>query len=480
MADVQDPLSAAACFEYVHEKVFPLRPADYGIKYPKWPGLVGIEIEMLPLRLQGIQSAQPQAVPLFGPESVASLLFSLKDQHPDWRYQTVPEEPDHLLNVLLEDQDQISFEPGGQLEFSTRPYPCLLEATKRVKEIQQKIDTAAAAAGITITQTGMNPWLSVDTIGLQMTKPRYRAMDRFFGLQGPDGRRMMRQTCTIQVNLDFGGTEEVLAKRFLAANLVAPFATALFANSPYLDGREAGVLSARARTWQRMDPTRTGFPQLETIVRSLSRRACVDSYLDLALKGRVVFVEALQHKVLDQPFSFQQWLEHGVEGVRPTLKDFQTHLSLMFPEARARGFIELRSIDCQHRFWQDVPAAFYTGLLYDEQALNALLEVLLPIRGELRNYWALAPQGMQDNKLASIARRTMQIAQEGFQRLPSCFQGGDAGHLLNAYAGLFTERGLTPANTWLDAGRRRAEGVVWVEDWQRASEEWSTIVSNMR
>ena len=473
MAEVEEPITAAGCLEYVNDKVFPLRPAEYGQKFPQWPGLVGLEIEMLPLRKASLHQPKPATVPLYGADSISSCLFALRSSQPKWRYQTVPEEPDHLLNVLLEDEDQISFEPGGQLEISTKPYPCLLDATRRLREVQGWIDSALAEAGIQITQIGMNPWLNVDEIGLQMTKPRYRAMDGFFTQQGPHGRRMMRQTCTIQVNLDFGGTEEILAKRFLAANLVAPFATALFAHSPFLEGKETGLLSSRAQTWQKMDPTRTGFPELESIVKRLDRRACVDAYLDLVMNGKVVFAEKLGYQVMDGRLSFRDWVSQGVSGIKPTLKDFQTHLSLMFPEARARGFIELRSIDCQHRFWQDVPAAFYTGLLYDEKSLNELLDLLLPIRKDLKALWERSPYGLQDKALSRLAQKTMHIAASGFSRLPSCFQGDGATRLMSAYIERFTDRGLTPADIWLELARRQQNGLISVQDWEAEAQTWA-------
>ncbi len=452
--DAQDLITASGCFEYIQEKVFPLRSADYCVKYPQWPGQVGIEIEMLPLRKASLTQAKPSTVALFGSNSLATYLGSMQKEHKDWRYNVLPEEPDHLLNIQLEDADQISFEPGGQLEFSTRPYPCLLEAAKRVSQVQAWLDKAAEQAGIRIFQIGMNPWLSVDEIGLQMTKPRYKAMDRFFTADGPDGRRMMRQTCTIQVNLDFGGSEEMLAKRYLASNLVAPLATAIFANSPFLEGQPTGLKTNRGAVWQKMDPTRTGFTQLDEVVRRLNRRACVDAYLEKVMQGRVVFVEKLNYKAIETKLSFRDWVEHGVEGVRPTLKDFQTHLSLMFPEVRARGFIELRSVDCQHRFWQMVPSAFYTGLLYDDTSLNALLDLLLPLRPDLFKHWKLSLQGLDDPKMATLAQKVSRLAMDGFARLPQCFQDPESPKLFEKFYETFTERGLTPADAMLESSRQ--------------------------
>jgi glutamate--cysteine ligase len=220
----------------------------------------------------------------------------------------------------------------------------------------------------------MNPWQTVDEIGLQMRKPRYQSMDKHFTKIGPYGRRMMRQTCGMQVNLDFGGTETILAKRYLVANLMSPAATAAFTYSPIVDRKKTDCLSFRAKTWQHLDPTRTGFPKLERIAKELSKEACVQSYLDHVLAAKVVFVESLNHEVPEPSITFADWIKHGYKGVTPTMVDFDTHLSLHFPEVRAKGFLELRSIDCQSRLWQTVPASLCTSLLYDEANLDAALD----------------------------------------------------------------------------------------------------------
>ncbi len=471
MADQkQETLSVEACYEHVYQKVFPLRPADYCTKYPKWPGLVGLEVEMLPLWTRSMNRSKPETVPLFANPGLVPMLESLKDSQPVWRFNYQPDDPTHLLTIHLEDSDMVSFEPGGQLEFSTRPYPCLSEAVERMESIQAVLDDAAKKVGIDIIQVGMNPWLTVEEIGLQMTKPRYRAMDEYFTQENPFGRRMMRQTCTIQVNLDFGGNEEILAKRYLLANLLAPFATAMFANSPFLDGQPNGFMSNRGRTWQHMDDSRTGFPDLDNVTSKLSRKACVQTYFDFMMNGRVVFIESLNYRVMDGKLRFRDWVEHGFEGVKPTLKDLQTHLSLQFPEVRARGFMELRSLDCQPRFWQVAPAAFYVALLYNDTALEAGLELLLPFRPRLMEFWQHSIKGLHHPELAKTAKKIMQIAQDGFSRLPPCFQGADTSRIFNGFVHHFTEHGLTPADEILRV--YHAEGGLTGASFHHMTDAW--------
>ncbi|MCX6130907.1 MAG: glutamate-cysteine ligase family protein [Proteobacteria bacterium] len=152
-----EALSAEACYEHVYEKIFPLRPADYCAKYPKWPGLVGLEIEMLPLWTRSLKQKKPTTVPLFEAPGLVPMLEGLKHSQSAWRFNYQPDDPTHLLTISLEESDMISFEPGGQLEFSTKPYPCLLEAVQRMEYIQGILDREATAAGISILQVGISP-----------------------------------------------------------------------------------------------------------------------------------------------------------------------------------------------------------------------------------------------------------------------------------------------------------------------------------
>jgi len=477
MADQkQETLSAEACYEHVYHKVFPLRPADYCTKYPKWPGLVGLEVEMLPLWTKTLGQSKPETVPLFDAGGLIPALEAMKSSQPVWRYNYQPDDPTHLLTISLDDSDMISFEPGGQLEFSTRPYPCLSEAIQRMESIQGILDEAMQRQGISIIQVGLNPWRTVDEIGLQMTKPRYRAMDAYFTNHNEFGRRMMRQTCTIQVNLDFGGNDEVLAKRYLLANLLAPFATAIFANSPFLDGQANGYLSNRARTWQHMDDSRTGFPYLEGVVKNMNRKACVQTYYDYIMNGRVVFAEALNYRVMDGKLRFKDWVEHGVEGVKPTLKDLQTHLSLQFPEVRARGFMELRSLDCQTRFWQVAPAAFYVAVLYNDAALHAGLDLLLPLRQRLPEFWQHSTRGLQNPEMAQLSQDIMRIAREGFGGLPPCFQGSNTSRVFEAYSDYYTDRSRTPADDLLQMHAN--EGGLTGASFARLNDQWQKFLDS--
>jgi len=458
---------------HLDAQTFKLRPSDYALRYPKWPGLIGLEIEMLPVRA----GEPPRSVRLQGgDDTIAGVLRTLSVAN-GWDMATTEGEGGQplLLTVKTKDGDLLSFEPGGQLEFSSKPYPCLSEASRQMRDTQAILDGALAAQGISLVQVGINPWHTVPELGLQMTKGRYRAMDKYFASIGEYGQRMMRQTCTVQVNLDFGAAEDTLARRYLAGLLLAPVAAATFANSPVVDRKYAGIAGFRSRVWRYVDPSRTGLPGLRRLGAALSREACIDTYLAFALGARVVFVEALDYKVPERPITFGEWLTTPIDGVSPTLKDFETHLTLMFSEVRPRGFLELRSIDCQPRAWQTVPAAYWSGLLYDPKALDRLIELLLPSLEQADPRLVRAEKGLADPELAKLATEVMAIAEDGFARLPECFKAEGSAKQLQTFRAHFTARGRTPADDVVDRMKKDDAPYISLSALQQLEERWGSL-----
>lgn len=480
--DALAPLTREACLTYLYENTFRLRPSEYSQEHPHWPGAVGLEIEMLPVspRPSADQAGWPAPVPLHGDGPSTAQLLVAASAKMGWTPKFAPhtglegEEP-MLMAVGMDHEDALTFEPGGQLEFSSKPYPCLGDALARMRDVQSHVDRIYAAQGLALTQVGINPWHTLSDIGLQMPKPRYRAMDQYYAQIGPFGQRMMRQTCTIQVNLDFGSDDATLAKRYLASQLLAPFAAAMFAYSPVVDRQNTGIRSFRSRIWRHTDPTHTGLPGLAAIAAKVDRATCVDTYMAAVMKAHVVFIEDLDFRVLKNPVSFDAWLATPIDGVRPTLKDLTTHLSLMFPEVRPRGFLELRSIDCQARAWQGVPAYFYTGLLYDHQALEQVIDLLLPHVAELESLLVHAEQGLLHPVLAQRSREVMALAQAGFSRLTPCFRAGGAEKEFATFAEHFTLRGRTPADDVIDAMCRDQKNYMTFAVYQALEATWTAL-----
>lgn len=474
------PLTREDCHRYVDESVFMLRPADYRQKHPQWPGLVGLEIEMLAVQMGNDASrGMPPVSQLFtGPEPTSKLLEAWGEKK-NWKlnYTEDDQGQKRLLTAQLPGGDMISFEPGGQVEVSTKPYPCLAQAVRQLVLAQGEIQEALGPKGYQIVQTGINPWHTKDDITLQMRKSRYRCMDQHFAKVGPYGQRMMRQTCTVQVNLDFGPDEDTLARRYLASELMAPFVAGIFANSPVVDRKPSGIRGFRTRVWRHADPSRTGLPAFQQLIKHPSREKAVSCYVDFALNAQVVFVESQNYLIPPKPTTFGQLLEGSVPGVKPTFDDFITHLSLLFPEVRPRGFLELRSADCQPRAFQGVPSVLWTGLLYSDRILDRVLELLLPFKDRLEDLMVRAEDGLQDPTLAQTAVRMMDLAQEGFSQLSSCYKEGGVETEFAAFSHRFTERGRTPADDVLDMLKKQKTDYLGVDSYQALEDEWMKIVA---
>ena len=151
-------LTYEECEKLIHDEVFRLRPSDYGVLHPKWPGLVGLELEMVPLRAAG-----GRPVSLFG--ELAGELLALADEQESW----TPEYKDsQLQRIALGEGDQLTFEPGGQLEISSKPYPCLSEAVLRLREVRKALENRLNPKGFYLLQHGVNPFHSPEELGLQL------------------------------------------------------------------------------------------------------------------------------------------------------------------------------------------------------------------------------------------------------------------------------------------------------------------------
>lgn len=463
---------------WLEEKTFRLQPEIYKAANPDWPGAVGLEIEMLPLFLQG--DKRPRSVPLQGDKDCLAAWLRDLARDRGWSTKTTHDHgQEFLLNIFPDRDDNLSFEPGGQLEFSSRPYACLSQATARTIEIQGILDKELARRGnVTLTQVGLNPWHSVDEIGLQMQKSRYLAMNEFFSGISPYGPRMMRQTCTVQVNLDFGRDQTTMAKRYLASLLLAPFSGAVFNYSAFSSQAPVGMTGLRSKVWRHMDPSRTGVPSLKHLSHSLTKTACVETYFEFLMAARVVFVTGMNYRVMHKPITWRQWVEEGIDGVWPTSDDFETHLSLLFPEVRARGFLELRSVDCQSRVWQFVPSAWWTGLLYDAKACDEVIDMLLPFESRMTELLDAAPYGLEHPVLREYAQKLIKLASEGLSRLPSCYFGEGALQTLDRFAERFTLKGRVPSHDLLDEFER--QGALTYQCFERVEATWRDLVSKAR
>jgi len=289
-----------------------------------------------------------------------------------------------------------------------------------------------------------------------MPKGRYALMDGYMATVGTLGTAMMRRTCTVQVNLDFGSEADMVQKMRVALAL-QPVATALFANSPFFDGGLNGHKSWRARIWRDLDPARTGMLPF-VFDDGFGFEAWVDYALDVPMY--FVYRDGTYINALGQSFrDFLNGKLPALPGETPTLSDWADHLTTIFPEARVKKFIEMRGAD--RGPWRRLCAlpALWTGLTYDQGALDAAWDLVRGWDAETRDAWRVAASvdGLQavvgDRSMQDLAREVLNIARAGLKARARPGLGGmvaDERHFLHALEDS-VDTGKAPADELLDA-----------------------------
>lgn len=373
--------------------------------------LVGLELELIPFRRT--PHRLDEIVPLADPDQ--GLIACLRSRFQGNNLLVYAPNEQGTPRFDVRGGGVLTFEPGGQLEYSSPPFSTLENAIRNMAHVLEIIERHLEADDIWFFFGGLNPWYRVEEIGLQLTKERYVQMNDFFCARGPFGQKMMRLSTSLQVNLDVGDRDTV-ERRWLAANLMAPIICAAFANSPFCDRQPQPVKSYRSLIWQNLDPSRTGFQKGLELPDYEPCPVC--QYLDFALDGICMRLpDAHGRMVFDRHFrTFRHWMEYGFHGLYPDLHDWEYHLSTLFPVVRPRGFFEMRYIDAQPRAFWMVPGVILTEVLYDEGLREEVIAWLSPYRttltGMLRE---AAVHGMAEEEISGLAgkiiRRALEVGQ---------------------------------------------------------------------
>jgi glutamate--cysteine ligase len=389
-----------------------------------------------------------KALPYEGERSIQSILQGLRDQF-NW---APVEEGGHLIG-LTKDGGNVSLEPGGALELSGAPLETIHETCDEVNVHLREVKEIADKIGVGFIGLGAAPIWQHEDVGL-MPKGRYQLMDAYMGEVGTMGRTMMRRTCTVQVNLDFA-SEADMVQKFRVALALQPVATALFANSPFFEGKVNGHKSWRARVWRDLDADRTGMlPFVFEDGMGFQR------YVDYALDVPMYFVYRDGKYINALGQSFRDFLKGqlpALPGEMPTLNDWADHLTTIFPEARIKQFIEMRGADGGP--WRRLCAlpAFWVGLLYDQSSLDAAWDLVKSMDAETRDAMRIAASvdGLQAEvsgiKMMDLARQAVDISKAGLAARARTGAGGmvpDETHFLNALQDSL-ETGQAPADELL-------------------------------
>jgi glutamate--cysteine ligase len=306
-------------------------------------------------------------LPYDGERSIHAILTGLADQYA-WK----PVFENGLPIALLDDSGaSITLEPGGQLELSGALLDSIHQTCTEVNNHLRQVRSVSEPLGIAFLGMGFQPkWRREDM--QWMPKARYRIMREYMQRVGSLGQDMMTRTCTVQVNLDFSSESDMVHK-FRTSLALQPVATALFANSPFTDGKPNGYLSYRSHVWEDTDPDRTGM-----LPFVFEGDMGFERYADYMLDVPMYFVYRDGQYIDAAGQSFRDFLAGklpALPGELPTLKDWEDHLTTAFPEVRLKRYLEMRGADGGP--WGRLCAlpALWAGLLYHEPSLDAAWEI---------------------------------------------------------------------------------------------------------
>jgi glutamate--cysteine ligase len=405
---------------------------------------LGTEHEKVPF-----YRADLSPVPYDGAKGIRALLEGMQERT-GWAPIM---EDDHPIG-LADDRGggAISLEPGGQFELSGAPLSNLHDTARETAQHLDDVKAVGDKLGIGFLTLGMSPlWTRAQTP--VMPKARYRIMTDYMPKVGSLGLDMMYRTSTVQVNMDYA-SEADMVKKLRVSLALQPIATAIFANSPFTDGKPNGYLSMRSNIWLDTDRNRTGM-----MAFAFEEGFGYERYVDWALDVPMYFVkrDSTYHDVAGA--SFHDLLAGKLAqlpGERATHSDWANHVSTLFPEVRLKRYLEMRGADVGNLEHIVALSAFWTGLLYDEAALDGAWDLVKAWSAEQREQLradvpklalkaTIAGRSVQD-----VARDALALSRAGLQRRACSDESGqdETRHL--AYAEEIVTSGRTQAERLLE------------------------------
>ena len=392
----------------------------------------------------GFCSKRLTPLPYEGDCGIRSILEGLVE-HFDWRPVYEHGKPIALLD---DTGASVTLEPGGQLELSGALLDTIHDTCREVNTHLKQVKAVSESCGASFLGMGFQPKMTRDDIEW-MPKGRYKIMSNYMPKVGSMGIDMMTRTCTVQVNLDFS-SEADMVQKFRTSLALQPVATALFANSPFVEGKPTGFVSFRSHVWEDTDPDRTGM-QPFVFEDGFGFERYVDHLLDVPM----YFVHRGDEYIDVAGQSFRDFMKGELPGLRgelPSLADWEDHMTTSFPEVRLKRFLEMRGADGGP--WRRLCAlpALWAGLLYDSSALDAAwaltrhwtMEERLKLRSDAARLGLKAE--IAGRTLQDISLEVLDIARQGLSARNRLNSAGDneTGFLTPLQE--TAESGITPAD----------------------------------
>jgi glutamate--cysteine ligase len=410
---------------------------------------VGTEYEKLVLSKNGGQRL-PYRSEDGGPD-VFSLLETLAATH-HWS----PEYDDGVLLALKGDDGSITLEPGGQFELSGAPRKTIFDMATELERHEADLKSLEASHAVRWLWVGSDPTSHLDDIPW-MPKARYDIMRRYLPPRGDLAHHMMKATCTVQANLDF--SDEIdMGKKLRAGMGLSSIVTAMFANSPFRQGKPSGYKSFRMHVWERTDPERCGL-----LRQVFEEQPCYEQYVRFAMDVPMFMLVRDGTTIDCAGITFSSFLKKGIGEHHATLADWILHLSTLFPDVRLKTYLEVRSADSVHPDLLPALPSLWKGIFYDTSAIDAA--------------WDLVKRWSFDDRLAhrhdtsrdalrarvpgarypttELAKELLKIARHGLTSCATTMGHQDEGLYLDGLEALVTH-GRCPADTSLEWYTRSA------------------------
>jgi glutamate--cysteine ligase len=403
---------------------------------------VGIECEFF-----GIEGETGKALPYIGPRGIEAILCRLAAI---FHYEPVLEQG-HVI-ALRRGSTWITLEPGGQVELSAEPVKTVFEIEKQVATFVAELrEVKNYFPGITWLSVGVHPFSPLDEIAW-VPKRRYNLMREYLGSRGALSHAMMKMTCTNQVNLDFPDERTALSQ-FQVIFSVTSIVSALFANSCFSEGKPNGFLARRVQIWNETDPDRCGL-----LLPFTEEGRSFRDYAEYLLALPMIFIVREEKWIPMEGVSFRKFLHEGKEGERATWSDFELHLSMAFPEARFKHWLEIRGVDAQRLSLIPAVAAFWKGILYDEPTREKAWHLVKQFTPEerLKLHRAVPKEGLRarlgEIPIFEVAQELYRLSCEGLGRQAGKGETSECVFLERINEEILKPR-RTPAETLLEKWR---------------------------
>lgn len=420
---------------------------------PREDWAVGTEHEKV-----GVYADTGDRVPYEGPYGIGALLEKIAVEV-GWDRV---EERGRVI-ALAHQGASITLEPGGQIELSGAPLATTNETCKEFNTHVDLVKRLSDDFGIAWLGLGMDPFHEVAEIPI-MPKTRYDIMRAYLPTKGGLALDMMHATATVQANLDYSGEEDMISK-MRAALLATPIVSALFANSSISGGKENGYVSKRLVIWRDTDPDRCGL-----IPFVFDPDFGYERYLEWALDVPLFFVIRDGAYHAGDGTTFRDFMSKGFAGLRPTVRDWDMHLTTLFPDVRLKRIIEVRGADTVPRAHICALPALWKGLLYETSALDAIAALLGEVKpaeldaGQLDVARLGLRAEMAGHKVLDLARELVAISEAGLKAIHADgFNRTDERNFLDPLREQI-EKGVSPgeevAESWRGEWGRNRERLI--------------------